>query len=60
MLEESCESVLKRFLLQSASTTVPRDLLQQMRYTQLCTTVKQSEVRPAAAAERSCRARCGA
>ena len=44
VLSESGESALKQFLLQSKENILPRDLVMQMGYTQLCASVKPADV----------------
>lgn len=44
LLSEGAESALKQFLLQSKENILPRDLIQQMGYTQLCASVKPADV----------------
>lgn len=60
MIGELAESGLKEYLLASKETILPRDLLLQMGYTQLCATVKAVEVSAVNTVERSCRRRCAA
>lgn len=60
VIGELAESGLKEYLLVSKETILPRDLLLQMGYTQLCATVKAVEVAILNACERSCRRRCAA
>lgn len=45
ILTEVAESALKTFILSSASNLLPRDLVTQMGYTQLCASIKQADVR---------------
>ena len=44
LLTEGGESALKQFLLQSTENILPRDLIMQMGYTQLCASVKPADV----------------
>lgn len=44
LLTEGGESALKQFLLQSKENILPRDLIMQMGYTQLCASVKPADV----------------
>lgn len=60
VIGDLAESGLKEYLLVSKETILPRDLLLQMGYTQLCATVKAVEVAILNACERSCRRRCAA
>ena len=60
MIGELAESGLKEYLLVSKETILPRDLLLQMGYTQLCATVKAVEVSAVNTVECSCRRRCAA
>lgn len=41
---EKCEAALKTFLLARKELSLPRDLVQQMGFTQLCASLKQPEV----------------
>lgn len=45
ILTEVAESALKTFILSNASNILPRDLVTQMGYTQLCASIKQADVR---------------
>ena len=60
VIGELAESGLKEYLLLSKETILPRDLLLQMGYTQLCATVKAVEVSAVNTVECSCRRRCAA
>ena len=60
VIGELAVSGLKEYMLVSKETILPRDLLLQMGYTQLCATVKAVEVAILNACERSCRRRCAA
>lgn len=60
VIGELAESGLKEYLLVSKETILPRDLLLQMGYTQLCATVKAVEVSAVNTVECSCRRRCAA
>lgn len=60
VIGDLAESGLKEYLLVSKETILPRDLLLQMGYTQLCATVKAVEVSAVNTVECSCRRRCAA
>lgn len=45
LITEKCESVLKEFLMNRTEMALPRDLVQQMGFTQLCASLKHTEVR---------------
>lgn len=45
LITEKSEAVLKEFLMQRKEMALPRDLVQQMGFTQLCTSLKYPEVR---------------
>lgn len=60
VIGDLAESGLKEYLLASKETILPRDLLLQMGYTQLCATVKAVEVSAVNTVECSCRRRCAA
>ena len=45
VLTEVVESALKQFILGNSNYILPRDLVMQMGYTQLCASIKQADVR---------------
>lgn len=60
MISDLTESSLKEYLLGSKETILPRDLILQMGYTQLCASVKPVEVGAHGSCDRSFRRRFAA